>query len=878
MTNYLKGNTPATIYKQLIAVGNAADHAGLTATLKPVFTDDGSGGATASSLSLSTAATRVTSNNQLQFGDTGTYVYQSSDGILAIVADGEIDLATATIDINATTACEIDNTNTSNGVKFGTNVSGMPITIGHTTSETTVNDNITVTGTSALNDVITVATGKKLQFVDSGEYLSGDGTDLTIGSSGDISLTPTSNVNIVGSSKKLTFAGNDSNYVSVDGSNQMTVAAAAKIDITAAAASTWQTSDGTLTIYANGADDKVLIKGDNASGVAVEVLANHVDGDVKITAGATSGILDVDGYDLDMDIGAGGIDILSTNAIDIDTSGSGEDINIDAQAGSIYIDSGEAVANAIKINASNSNSSTTLNLTSAGTGVAAIDINSSGGINIGCSTALDIDSTTGTTLDCTTLSIDSTDTTNLTMTANAASTKVLTFSATNSHISGQSDIHIDADGDIHLKSNITGAITNMASATTSVSTAAGIQIGTDLSGVDIVIGHTTSDVLIADNLKVQGDAYITGTMTAGTVSYAALTVSHATATVVTLDNQEHSDSDNARDILFKFTGEKASGASVDDMAHILVAHDGSSADEKGYIDFKCNAGSEGTSPSSALKLSSDATATFSGAIAAGTNAITCGQLNADNIRLDGNTMTSTDSNGDLTLTPNGTGGVALIGASVGGDYSVAGGSSASASGNYGVALGASCTASGTNAISIGDNSTASATGSVTLGSYCTSSGKTAIALGWYAKADKLGEISHSAGRNAATGDTRGSFFHTFDDITMSSSWQNLATGSGTSGGITFDDDTVVCGNIVVVGSTTGAAVTVGYIIEFIAENDGGTYAIVGTPVVRTHETEDTSLNCQVAVSSSKLYVQVTDSASTPTMRWSAHWHLVQHTY
>ena len=79
MTNFLKGNTPATIYKQLIAVGGAADHAGLTATLKPVFTDDGSGGATASSLSLSTAATRVTSNNQLQFGDTGTYVYQSRD-------------------------------------------------------------------------------------------------------------------------------------------------------------------------------------------------------------------------------------------------------------------------------------------------------------------------------------------------------------------------------------------------------------------------------------------------------------------------------------------------------------------------------------------------------------------------------------------------------------------------------------------------------------------------------------------------------------------------------------------------------------------------------------------------------------------------------
>jgi hypothetical protein len=84
--------------------------------------------------------------------------------------------------------------------------------------------------------------------------------------------------------------------------------------------------------------------------------------------------------------------------------------------------------------------------------------------------------------------------------------------------------------------------------------------------------------------------------------------------------------------------------------------------------------------------------------------------------------------------------------------------------------------------------------------------------------------------------------------------------------------------VLVVGSTAGALYTVGYIVEFIARNDGGTYAIVGTPVVRAHETLDTSLDCRVAVSSSKLYIQVTDDTSTPAMRWSAHWHIVQHTF
>lgn len=335
MTDYLKGNTPSALYQQLLSVGNAADHVGLTGTLKPVWTDDGAGSKNLAPFSLSTAAMRILSTTHLEFFDAGIYIYSSSDGKLNLVSDGEIDLAAADIDLNATTSLEIDNTNTTNGVKIGTNVNGMPITIGHTTSETTVGDNLTVTGTAALNDVITVATGKKLQFVDSGEYISGDGTDLTIGSGADISLTPTANVNIVGTSKKLTFAGNDGNYISVDGSNQMTVEAVAKIDVTAGSASTWKTSDGTLTIFADGADDKVHIKGDNASGVAVDIEATHIDGDIKIKAGSTSGIIDIDSYDFDMDIGGGGIDIVSGAQIDMDTSAG--DIRLDSRAGSVLL-------------------------------------------------------------------------------------------------------------------------------------------------------------------------------------------------------------------------------------------------------------------------------------------------------------------------------------------------------------------------------------------------------------------------------------------------------------------------------------------------------------------------------------------------------------
>lgn len=47
-------------------------------------------------------------------------------------------------------------------------------------------------------------------------------------------------------------------------------------------------------------------------------------------------------------------------------------------------------------------------------------------------------------------------------------------------------------------------------------------------------------------------------------------------------------------------------------------------------------------------------------------AITANQVNADNIRIDGNTISSTDTNGDITLDPDGTGNVVVKTAAIGG--------------------------------------------------------------------------------------------------------------------------------------------------------------------------------------------------------------------
>ena len=63
-------------------------------------------------------------------------------------------------------------------------------------------------------------------------------------------------------------------------------------------------------------------------------------------------------------------------------------------------------------------------------------------------------------------------------------------------------------------------------------------------------------------------------------------------------------------------------------------------------------------PANALTITNDKTATFAGdvTVSSGTVDIT-GQFNVDNLRLDGNTVSTTNTNGNLVLTPNGIGNI-----------------------------------------------------------------------------------------------------------------------------------------------------------------------------------------------------------------------------
>ena len=66
----------------------------------------------------------LNSSRQLQFGDSGTYIHQSADGVLDLVSDTEIEINATTIDINGNIEISGDLTVSGDDITMGTNTSG----------------------------------------------------------------------------------------------------------------------------------------------------------------------------------------------------------------------------------------------------------------------------------------------------------------------------------------------------------------------------------------------------------------------------------------------------------------------------------------------------------------------------------------------------------------------------------------------------------------------------------------------------------------------------------------------------------------------------------------------------------------------------------
>ena len=155
----------------------------------------------------------LSSSDRLQFGDSGTYIHQSADGVLDLVSDTEIEINATTIDINGNVEISGDLTVSGDDITMGTNTSGHvlvadgtnynpvavsgdatmsaagAITIANDAIETAMlNDNI-ISGQTALTsglattDELLLSDGGTLKRVDVSivtDLASGDATALAI--------------------------------------------------------------------------------------------------------------------------------------------------------------------------------------------------------------------------------------------------------------------------------------------------------------------------------------------------------------------------------------------------------------------------------------------------------------------------------------------------------------------------------------------------------------------------------------------------------------------------------------------------------------------------------------------------------------------------
>ena len=96
----------------------------------------------------------LSSTDQLQFGDSGTYIFQSADGVLDLVSDTEIEINATTIDINGNVEISGDLTVSGDDITMGTNTSGAVLVADGTNFNPVV---VSGDATIATNGALTIA-------------------------------------------------------------------------------------------------------------------------------------------------------------------------------------------------------------------------------------------------------------------------------------------------------------------------------------------------------------------------------------------------------------------------------------------------------------------------------------------------------------------------------------------------------------------------------------------------------------------------------------------------------------------------------------------------------------------------------------------------
>ena len=455
----------ASSYEQLLQVDR--DGGGNTTT--HVSVKDGDNGTTFG-FTIATDALMMSSTNRLEFGDTGTYIHQSADGVLDLVSDTEIEINATTIDMNgaldlsgnaqlsgtvtvgadgsgtdvifysgtagdnftwdaseekltitgtngqtaldvadgnlvvadnvdiegdidvngtanldntdidgtfavdgatisldATTSLNIDNTNTTNGITVGTATSAVPISIGHTTSVVTVNDELDVTGTVDINDT----TDSSSKTTGALKVDGGVGVALKLFVGTDLDVDGTANLDAV----DIDGAVQIDNTITVGADDQ-------GYDVifygdTASSNMTWDTSgddlilnDSRLFIDQDDDDIAIRIDSESTSQYAIETTAKYCQRNVQDVSGGA-------GLFVYRNVAeAGSNPLASVNdgnanntqaAFAVTQEGDGIAINIDqnGNASSIVIDSEATTAHLIEFNAPTNTSGNIISIDNA---------------------------------------------------------------------------------------------------------------------------------------------------------------------------------------------------------------------------------------------------------------------------------------------------------------------------------------------------------------------------------------------------------------------------------------------------------------------------------------------------------------------------------
>jgi hypothetical protein len=170
----------------------------------------------------------LNSTRQLQFGDSGTYIHQSADGVLDLVSDTEIEINATTIDINGDVEISGDLTVSGDDITMGTNTAGNLLIADGTNFNSVAAGSLSEISTVANDDVLIAVdtSGGGLKKITRSTLVAGLATssglsnvveDTTPQLGGSLDVNGEDIVSV--SNGNITLTPNGTGVVRIDGSN-----------------------------------------------------------------------------------------------------------------------------------------------------------------------------------------------------------------------------------------------------------------------------------------------------------------------------------------------------------------------------------------------------------------------------------------------------------------------------------------------------------------------------------------------------------------------------------------------------------------------------------------------------------------------------------